>query len=163
MHNLIRLHGRIDGALLEKFSERFFSIPSGQSVYLHFDSNGGDLAKADEMAALISARKHELEIIGIGYEKVHSSAVHAFVACTYRVDYTFTQYLMHLPKSDGSEIGDRSVDIMLENEIEYLASMTGSRKEVIRQLMHQEVRLTSSQAYMLGITNFYLNKISKFK
>ncbi len=162
MHNLIRLHGRIDRAMYESFKKRFEAIPEGEYVYLHINSTGGYLDIAWEIEKLIIRRQNELKIVGIGYKNVHSAAIHILLACTFRIGYSNVKYLMHLPKSDGSELGDRVVLKMQNEEIDYFARMLRKSKTLIYQLMQQEIYLTAYQAEMLGILNFKFEKVSKF-
>ena len=153
MH-LIRLHGIIDEPMANRFIERFSSFPNGDGVAIHIESIGGDLAQAWKITQLIEQRKHELEIVTIGYRNVHSAALHIFIAGTYRFGQGCTQYLIHLPEPDGTEQGKRSISFMREHEIIFFAEKLKKPKGLILELMNRKMYLTSAQVQMLGITNF---------
>jgi ATP-dependent protease ClpP protease subunit len=161
MHHLIRLQGAVDRAMYDLFKSSLEKIQEG-AVYVFISSTGGELEYARKISNLIFSRQTTIQVVGIGYHHVYSSALHIFMACTYRVDYAHTRYLLHLPSSDGSVDGDRGVELAQQEEVEYFTRMTRRPKELIKSLMIQEVYLDSRQAYHLGITNFVLKKESKF-
>lgn len=154
-HHFIRLHDRIDRGAYEKFKDRFMKINDNDVVTIHIRSYGGELLYAQKICDLILSRRNEIEIIGIAYGYVFSSALRILITCTYRIDYVGTKYQLHLPvMQDGLEEETLEIYKVQEQEVDFHACFLNKQKELMRQLFTQGAILNTEHARALGIINF---------
>lgn len=151
----IRLNGRIDATVEKGFRRDILALREGTLLYLHVNSQGGDLGSARRMSSLLieEARKKDLLTVGVGHGAVDSAAIRVFMSCQIRLGHRDTTYLLHRPKAVAVGVSDEKIMLVTRHEAKFISHVAGCSYDEILSLLEKGQKIDSECAERLGITN----------
>ena len=129
---------RLNKTINEEVSDEFNLFlqridPQVEYVYLMFDTNGGELGYAFNIANTMN--KSKIKFIGIAYEKVHSAAIPIFLSTHVRIGYEKAIARIHrtIPK-DGVEVENKKVKEVEDQVFKLIAEKLNISVEEVEKL-----------------------------
>jgi ATP-dependent protease ClpP protease subunit len=143
--------------LYNRFADFCKNIPSdtpGQKLYFYLCSKGGDLGWSSKIVDLMhSLSVNNVQIITIGYNKVHSSSIPIFASGDIRkVKNKDVQFFFHLPRVQ-SDISEEDRKRCEDSVFEYIAERMNQPVSTIYELSAKETYLEAIDAKLLGLVH----------
>ncbi len=146
---LFRIHQPITFDFLDVFTKRISKYQKDDMVVLHFDSAGGDILAVQKMIHLLYTLK--VTTIGVAYGRVYSAALPLYVACSYRIAYDTSKFLIHNAYTEKMSVSQIQVSQKEREIFDFIVGRTSLSSEHLYQLAKEDTYLSKTQAVDLGI------------
>jgi ATP-dependent protease ClpP protease subunit len=153
----LKIYDRIDEATVSAF-ENFININEDETYLLRVNSQGGKTECGVRCAAMIEATKNRHYYVGVGEERVFSSALIIHQTCHERFSYSTTKFLVHLWNA-GNDKGYavrlpwsemRAYEEMQKSIFQYFSMRTGKTLDFIYKLATKGKEFSAHEALQMG-------------
>jgi ATP-dependent protease ClpP protease subunit len=154
--HVFRCSDLINEKMYNRFKQFCEHIPVNlpdQKLYFYIMSIGGDLGWASKIVSLINELSN-IEIVTVGYYKVHSSAIAIFAAGDLRLARTRdVKFLFHLPTKEVETVSEKDLHKSQESVFGFIAERIGRPVEEINELAARETYLSAEDAEKIGLVH----------